>query len=1073
MADTSTATKTKNPDGSYSTTGGNTFTLLTDQVVEWTANYLDTPPAGDGFYLNHDGTPPLNEIELSSNLASGFNQGTRFLSAGTYAISINYWGMGKGNYAINYNLTAGISITVASYNFGELLEGDTATQTFTITSTGDKPVTISDVVSDDPGHFEVINKPIGSVVPPNRTFQIRCNAGNVPGYYTATITVTGTSDLGNRSDTLTVSCSVLPREPEIQVSSTSIDFGTLPINIASETRTLVITNIGNVNLSISYPASPAGSAFQWSAHNGNIAPDASHNVTITFTAQNIGLHQAVLTITSNDPNNNAQDIQLSGNGRQPIVQIGFSSTVIDFGKHPVGSSPQESLRIRNDGEVVLNVSYPASPAGSAFQWSAYNGNIAVNGEHQVPITFNPNSEGNFSGILTVSSNDPNSPHSIQLLGDGCIPNAEIVVPSTPFPDFERVEVGLRQIRNIAIRIIGDDSLSITASIEGDPGHLYGIRPASGSVIDVVTSRIYTINPTEACGNVTIGSGCTDIEVVFFANDNPGVYTAELVIRDTGSSTEYARYALSAEIIVTTAVDAGLVIDRSGSMGEIIGQRTKSDAAVSAAQIFAQLIRPDLEERLTIVKFNNIPEVHQEMVCITSSGSPNQASIVDSIENTEAFKPTGSTSIGGGIMVAQDQLAVPRTTIPPTLHKALVVLTDGKDNTAYLQEGTYYSLLGGPINPPTGSVFAPDVDSEPIPLPPEIKIYCIGLGKSENIDEGRLDYIATTTGAYYGVVSDLESQTYFDLEKYFVQVYMDIVDLSVVFDPIYTIYKEQVQQVEFNVQPGDVSALIVIYSQSTHLPFHLVTPSGEHVKDNYAPPGYRFRIGATPTARFMEVFMPVGEPDRYAGSWKIVISHIGMVAPGTALLAREKRSMAIAYPSSYTFLAKNYKKWDDPVNYSLTIGVKSNLRMTPAVSANILKMGDPIQLRVAITEVGLPISGWSITAKIVSPSGKIWRVPLQETGNLDYSGQFIHTNEAGSYSLTYYASGRSLDGQQIIQREQFQAKYIEGRKPILPVPDCTRERTYLRRLNRYLLIIIILLVLLSLLSFIEILLLISG
>ena len=123
-----TATKTKNPDGTYSIGGTSTFTLGSAQTITWQANYTDpSPTAGNDFYV-HDslGGALLNQYALSTSLSSGFNTGTYFFAAGTYEISVTYFGMGAGSYTIIYDQTASIGVSPTSYNFGSELEGDSS-----------------------------------------------------------------------------------------------------------------------------------------------------------------------------------------------------------------------------------------------------------------------------------------------------------------------------------------------------------------------------------------------------------------------------------------------------------------------------------------------------------------------------------------------------------------------------------------------------------------------------------------------------------------------------------------------------------------------------------------------------------------------------------------------------------------------------------------------------------------------------------------------------------------------------------------------------------------------------------
>ncbi|MEJ2258535.1 MAG: hypothetical protein P8X98_16390, partial [Woeseiaceae bacterium] len=128
--------------------------------------------------------------------------------------------------------------------------------------------------------------------------------------------------------------------------------------------------------------------------------------------------------------------------------------------------------------------------------------------------------------------------------------------------------------------------------------------------------------------------------------------------------------------------------------------------------------------------------------------------------------------------------------------------------------------------------------------------------------------------------DLTGSDYFLLEKYFTQIFMETASLATIADPFYTIAPGDKHLHDFDIFPGDVNTMVVIYDHPDgRLPLYLITPSGEQISGTELPPGFGIRFRSTPTARFVEATFPKGEPHRYAGRWQAVVVHEGRVCFG--------------------------------------------------------------------------------------------------------------------------------------------------------------------------------------------------
>ena len=725
---------------------------------------------------------------------------------------------------------------------------------------------------------------------------------------------------------------------DVSFSETSFVFGSVPLGI-TETRTLTISNNNGIPIQISYPGTPAGSTFDWgAAFNGPLAAGQSMVIPMTFTPAVEGSDSANFTVTYDGK---TQRIDLEAIG---FMAVSFSEVLFEFGTIPVGSPASDNLNIQNNNGIPIQVSYPDTPAGSTFSWGAGVANqvIAAGQDLDIPITFDPTSDAEYNEEFDVTYDGRTQ--RIRFHGYGCVPNTEVVVPNIPMISFGQVQEGLRAIQQISLSNNGDIPALLQCRIEGADSSLFGIQAPNDSIAEPVPIRDYTINPVTSCGSVQTGTGTIDVILVFHAMDTPRLENnADFVILEEPGSIERARIPLEAEIVAASSVDVALVLDRSGSMAESSGVRAKHEAALSSARLFIKLLRSDYDDRLSVVRFNQSGEVIQEIVPLTTV---NKDTIQDSITE-DVLSPSGSTSIAAGLMNGQDQIGTPRDSVPPGLQKGIIILTDGKDNTPYLNpnDGQWYSLLGGFMTTHWG---APNVDTLPVPTPSDTRLYSVGLGTEDNIDLGRLGHITALTGGYHQTVPEFAGQSYFDLEKFYVQVFMDMVGMSVGFDPTYTINPGEQHTIDFEVDQGDSRFMVVIYNHGGRLPFTLISPTGEYFTLNLIPDGYGSRYEESDTGHLLEIILPMDAPNRYVGTWGLRIIHDGKLE-SKAMMKRLRKRRALP-EMVMKRVGSSYAQQTMPITYSLTIGVKSPLKLLPITPSQIIKAGEVLTLEALVKDL---------------------------------------------------------------------------------------------------------------------------
>ncbi len=792
------------------------------------------------------------------------------------------------------------------------------------------------------------------------------------------------------------------------------------------TKQFVLKNTGDDCLTINSVGSlaPYNVTAQSQALPASLAPNASMTVTVTFAPAGVGTFNNVNLPISRVPANG--DANIVCNGQAQLAQAAFSVSPVvdDFGHVLVGSPVTGQFTVKNTGDAPLSISVAPAAPGDAFQWAGFSGTLTCGQSQVIPVTFTPSAEGPVQTIVTVTGT-PGGSKTVTLIGDGCVPNAVISVPPAPFPSFGDVRQGYRTPRLITVTNAGDDTLTFTATISGPDAALFGLMRPSQSVTDVLATRTYSVDPTFHCGGGATGDGKEEVVVVFFANAAPPrVANATLTIdnhNDPNAPASLIR-PLTANVIAGNVVDAVAVFDTSGSMAQNVqGGGTKMAVAIQAGKLLASLLPPDLGNRVAATRFATDATTFLGIGEITAG---NQQAKIDAITDPP-LTPSGSTAIAAGVMTGLSEFAVARVgPMPPLLTKAVVVLTDGMDNTAFKNpaDNLYYSIHGGLAHDPANPFNM--IPTQPFVPPADVKIYAVGLGTGQDIDSGQLAQLSSGAGGYWNAVDPTKPGSAYQLMKYYTQIYMDLFDSSTIMDPRAVILPAQKHVYEFDILRGDVSAMVVVYDlDGVRLPFWLESPTGEIVDAGFVPPGFQLRGGFTATSRFLDVVLPLGAPARYAGRWKLIVMHDGVVCRGNPSKDQQKLG----------FLPQECGPSRKPVEYGFAIGVGSNFRLQAYLTGGPVRVGEPIRLTGVPTEAGLPVTGCTVTVDAVDPSGQTWpTIVLRDDGAHDdgaagdgeYARNFTQTAVAGTYTFTFRAHGVTRDGEPV-NREAVRSKYVEG------------------------------------------------
>jgi hypothetical protein len=244
---------------------------------------------------------------------------------------------------------------------------------------------------------------------------------------------------------------------------------------------------------------------------------------------------ASLSITSNGVNSPAA-IPLTGTGLAP--QASVSPTDAAFGSVFTGdASSAATVSITNIGNETLNVSSVtlggANP-GDFSTTAAASYTIAPSASESFDVTFTPAAGGARSASISIVSDDPASPATVQLTGTG-------VVPAPPTADVSPVAIDFGTVtedttsapQGVTITNAGDQTLEVSGvSVSGEFGSdaaaAYSIAPGDSVNFNV------TFSPTS--------EGAKAGQVDITSNDPAGV--ASVLLAGQGQAVQPPAASLS-------------------------------------------------------------------------------------------------------------------------------------------------------------------------------------------------------------------------------------------------------------------------------------------------------------------------------------------------------------------------------------------------------------------------------------------------------------------------------------------------------------------------------------------------
>ncbi len=309
-----------------------------------------------------------------------------------------------------------LQVTPNPVDFGSVMVGSSASQTLTVTNSGQGKFTLTTASASGTGFtISGLSAPqtLASGQSVNLTVVFK---PTVAGQESGNVSVA----IGTQSPQLVGSLNGTGSTTALSVTPSVVSFGN--VNIGSPvTQSLRLTNSGSASVAItSVSATGTGFGISGLTTPQTLTPNESVNFTAEFNPKTAGNETGTISIgTAGSP----LTVGLNGAGVSSAAQLVASTTSLSFGSVTIGDAPTQQVTLKNTGNASADIS-SVSLTGSSYTATGVTSNSVLAPDQSAILTveFGPKTTGSLPGKVTISSNAAGSPLVIQLSGTGADKN---------------------------------------------------------------------------------------------------------------------------------------------------------------------------------------------------------------------------------------------------------------------------------------------------------------------------------------------------------------------------------------------------------------------------------------------------------------------------------------------------------------------------------------------------------------------------------------------------------------------------------------------------------------------------
>ena len=424
-----------------------------------------------------------------------------------------------------------------SISFGNVQIGTSQTQAGAVTNTGGSSITVTQVTASGTGYsISGVTPPLTLAVGQSANFSVLfapTNAGGASGNIavstgngTANITLSGTGVAAG----------------DLTTSPTSISFGNVVVGSTSP-QTETLKNTGGVNLTVT-AATVSGAGFSYAGLSLPLvlAPNQASTFSASFAPTTTGASSGKLSLTVSGSTTSV-DIALSGTGVTPAT-LTANPTSLTFTNVQVGQSSTQTETVTNTGGSNAQISQVA-PSGTGFSVSGITTPVTLTPglSTSFSVTFAPQSTGNFSGSVSVTSNASNPNLNVPLTGSAVAATSTLSV-TNPISVGSVVD-GLSGTQTGTLTATGGNVLVSSVSLGGTNPTEFSI---SGLSFPVTVTTSQPVSFTVTFTPAATGAASATASFASNASNSPAVATL------TGTGTPAPVHSVSLSWTASVTVD---------------------------------------------------------------------------------------------------------------------------------------------------------------------------------------------------------------------------------------------------------------------------------------------------------------------------------------------------------------------------------------------------------------------------------------------------------------------------------------------------------------------------------------